>query len=680
MIKDKIVWQKISKYVVFFVLLSFLGLLITYKIPLPAAEDLPRQMANGRDILQGNFEVLTSNFYSYTEPSHYFANHHWLYGVFAYLLHGAVGWSGMVIFKILFIFATFSLLFLTALRKADFWLVSLFSVPTIIMIAGRSGLRPELFGYFFVVVYIYFLLRFEENPKSNKIFWLIPAQILWANLHITFPIGVMITGAFLLEKIIILQTAWSWKRLSLEGLKQIYNDVIVKKLAALVVCLAIASFVNPLGIGGVIYSLTANVGADSLVKSSEVQNIFSTIDDIPKWASTPVALVIPIILVTLASFVVGFKKKNIFFFLMYLGVSVLAYVMLRGAPFLGIVFLLAASANFNDVFIKGKYWVLERIKVNREYGEIILNAVLVLSVVLFVWVNHVDFLFGRELGVGLERNSEDSARFFIDNNLKGPVFNDTDIGSYLSFYLYPKERIYTDNRFGDAYSDNFFRNSYVNAVTSEADWQEVSAKYKFNVIFMYQYDQGYNMRDFLFRRIRDKNWVFVYADRFSVILVRNIPENKDVIEKYAINIDNIDKRLANMSEHYDGYNQVAVADIYALMGEPAWAMANYAVAVAENPRWAKIWFTMGKMELQRADWVGSNPALALMYLHQAIDRGWKTTNSYSFLALAYYRLGQLDKVEEAVKEELKINPKSEDAQAWLKTIAREKAKRQENAK
>lgn len=138
---------------------------------------------------------------------------------------------------------------------------------------------------------------------------------------------------------------------------------------------------------------------------------------------------------------------------------------------------------------------------------------------------------------------------------------------------------------------------------------------------------------------------------------------------------NIGDRIKYLTEDYDGYNQVAAADIYALMGEPAWAMSNYAVAVALHPEWAKIWFVMGKMELQRADAVGSNPALALMYLQQAIDRGWKTTNAYSYLALAYYRLGQLDKVEEAVAKELKINPKSEDAQLWIKTIEKEKTKR-----
>src|SRR5438552_2078984 len=97
---------KWSKVAVFATLLIFYGSLITFKIPLPAGEDLPRQMQNGRDILQGHFDVLTKNVYSYTEPDHYFANHHWLYGLVVYPLYELVGWGGMVIFKVILILAT----------------------------------------------------------------------------------------------------------------------------------------------------------------------------------------------------------------------------------------------------------------------------------------------------------------------------------------------------------------------------------------------------------------------------------------------------------------------------------------------------------------------------------------------------------------------------------------------
>jgi hypothetical protein len=143
-------WMKIA---VFALILIFYGSLITYKITLPAAEDLPRQMINGKDIIAGNFDVIYKNAYSYTNPDHAFANHHWLYGVFAYGLHSLAGYEGIVIFKIITLTFAFCLLFYIATRKANFWLVALFSIPTIIIIAGRSSARPEMFSWLFIVLF-----------------------------------------------------------------------------------------------------------------------------------------------------------------------------------------------------------------------------------------------------------------------------------------------------------------------------------------------------------------------------------------------------------------------------------------------------------------------------------------------------------------------------------------------
>jgi tetratricopeptide (TPR) repeat protein len=79
------------------------------------------------------------------------------------------------------------------------------------------------------------------------------------------------------------------------------------------------------------------------------------------------------------------------------------------------------------------------------------------------------------------------------------------------------------------------------------------------------------------------------------------------------------------------------------------------------------------MELARGDRENSDPNLALVFLTQAINGGWKTVNTYSYLALAYYRLGLYDQAEAAVRKEMKLNPLSEDAKIWLGKIAEARA-------
>src|SRR3989338_11714112 len=99
-------------------------------------------------------DLLTKNVYPYPEPAQPFANHHWLSGVVCYLLDQAVGFSGLIIFKVIVLLAAFALLFFAATKKADFWLVALFSIPTILILRERTYVRPEIFSYFFIALYL----------------------------------------------------------------------------------------------------------------------------------------------------------------------------------------------------------------------------------------------------------------------------------------------------------------------------------------------------------------------------------------------------------------------------------------------------------------------------------------------------------------------------------------------
>src|SRR6185503_15227883 len=95
------------KIIVFALLLCFYASFLVHQIALPVGDDLPRLIRNGNDIVHGNYDVLTKNVYSYSEPDHAFANHHWLSGVVYYFVDQTVGWNGQVIFKIIVLLTAF---------------------------------------------------------------------------------------------------------------------------------------------------------------------------------------------------------------------------------------------------------------------------------------------------------------------------------------------------------------------------------------------------------------------------------------------------------------------------------------------------------------------------------------------------------------------------------------------
>src|SRR3989344_2749975 len=263
--------NKLIKIIVFVLILVFYASLLTYKIELPVTDDMARHIKNGELILQGNFEVLYSNVYSYTEPGHPFINHHWLSGVVFYLLHQAVGWDGLVIFKIIVLLSAFSLLFITATKKADFWLVAFFSLPTILILIERSSLRPEIFSYLFIAIFLYFLIDLEEHPERKRIYWLIPLELLWVNMHVFWSIGVMMVAGFLLEKIIL-------------NRRNLYGNPLIKKLAFLLAALALVSFINPNGARGVLYSYPR----DFLILIGENRSLSQYQQTVAPWTDTSV--------------------------------------------------------------------------------------------------------------------------------------------------------------------------------------------------------------------------------------------------------------------------------------------------------------------------------------------------------------------------------------------------------
>ena len=68
----------------------------------------------------------------------------------------------------------------------------------------------------------------------------------------------------------------------------------------------------------------------------------------------------------------------------------------------------------------------------------------------------------------------------------------------------------------------------------DAIWKEKSVEYDINVICFFRLDNTPWAQPFLIRRAQDPDWVPVFVDQVSIILVRNVAENRAVIQKYGI--------------------------------------------------------------------------------------------------------------------------------------------------
>jgi tetratricopeptide (TPR) repeat protein len=654
-----------AKVITFALLLVLYATFLVYTIHLPAADDLPRQIKIGEELLRGNWDILYKNTFSYTEPEHTFYNHHWLSGVVFYLLHALIGWSGLVVFKVAIFLLAFSIIFFSALKKADFWLVACAAVPAILVLQERTGLRPEVFSYLFIAIYVSVLLRFEEKPRGNLIFILIPLQLLWVNMHVFFSIGIMMLGAFVLEKIVVHFREWRTNPLILKGI-------------AVLAGISIVSLLNPRGIFGVFYrypEITLKIAENQSI--AEFQRTWAPLSDISVFIFKPlVGVVVASILLYILfeylrrrrkiSFESALSVPPVFYLSAIVATAAMSFFILRGLSFFGFMFLLTVPA-----FLQGPYAYLREHSAAYQplstiVGRLLAGLCIALLIVLVYLGAEGRFSNGSQQGIGLASTAEGSAKFFLENNLKGPIFNDADIGSYLIYYLYPREKVFSDNRFGDAYSPAYWDKLYLPILSDENAWRKALPKYQFNVIFVYQYDGGEGFRQFLYNRFRDPEWVFVYADAFAVIFVRNVPENQSVIERHRITYENAREKLAFLIDSPVEDDRIAAADLLNLLGETDAAREVFLDVVIDNPQNGKIWMIMGEWELSVERPQGA--LVAAMFLEKALASGNKTAETYSFLGAAYYRLGRVEKAKEMLEKALEINPERADAQKLLGII------------
>jgi len=496
--------SKKANLLALFFLLSLYGLLITSKINLVTA-DLGRHLKNGEAFFE-SFSVPQTNFYSYTYSDFPFLNHHWASGVVFYLVKQSFGFVGLCLFFTFIGLLTLAIFFDLAVKSSRLSLAILTSVLAMPLLATRVEIRPEVFSYFLAGVFLWLLWQ-TQNQKINKnwLFLLPILELIWINLHLYFFLGFFLICIFFLNSLIN-------KRGRIEPLHYIK-------------VLAISGFLvlfNPAGLRGVLYPLQIFNNYDYRLFENQ------TVWFLDKLVSYPPSLYFKIVFgfLVLSWLFIIIKQRKINLVNLSLSVffSAIAWLAVRNFTLFGYFALPLIAANFKDI--------VKREKENE--GEFFLAASLGGVMLLGFFLLNSSYWTGRiEVGLGLKEGNSKAAEFFLENNLKGPIFNNYDNGGYLIYFLYPQEKVFVDNR-PEAYPAEFFQKTYIAMQESDKRWQEVEEKYDFNTIFFYRHDLTPWGQNFLIGRIQDSAWAPVYVDDWSIIFLKRNEENKEIIKRFEL--------------------------------------------------------------------------------------------------------------------------------------------------
>lgn len=444
-------------------------------------QDLGRHLLMGK-IISETKTVPQINLLSYSQPNFTYINSHWLSEAVFYQLSSRFGVTSLLYLKVAVMLAATILTLWTAYKfSGNLAATALAFTIFAPVLLERTEIRPEIFSYLFIAIFVYVILL------RPKFIWFLPVlEIFWVNLHIYFILGPVLIAAFLLRN---------------------------KNLLPTFLLTILVTLVNPNSLSGALYPLRVfeNYGY-SIVEN---QNIFFLREVVfnPNIFYFGVAAAAFIVSISLSLRRLLSYSPTLLLSLLI----VLPVIHIRSFPLLFLVELPVFAFTLAAIFPKHKI-------LNSKF---LITAVIILTLFRsYRLVSNQYYLSidsHKRFGTEITESGKGAADFVLANppagRLRGPIFNNFDIGSYLDYRLYPTEKVFVDGR-PEAYPSEFFQDLYIPMQESAENFQKVDKIYKFNLIIFSHTDATPWARSFLANIAQNKDFAMAYLDSYAVVFVR----------------------------------------------------------------------------------------------------------------------------------------------------------------
>lgn len=465
-------------------------------------EDLGRHLLFGKIIFTQHF-IPTVNLLSYTNPTFPFINASWLFELVYFLLSKIGGFNLLLFVSTIAIAAAFWGQIYYAFKRYSVLAILLTTPLYILLLSYRTDVRPEIFSALFMSIFLVVLYSTREKP-SKKLFLLVLLEILWANMHIYFFVGPVFVGLFLVDDLIVNKF----------GFRQSSKLYLLTLLGVTAV-----TVLNPNGVNGAIFPITVlfNYGLP-IWENQSIINLFTIYSQL--------VILLPVFTAVILYFLLVLGKRNTkpVDWLLVTIFSVAMVLIFRNV-------LLFTFATFT-IFIKQLDFVLNKYFPKIKKTFFVPKSVFYLfslSFLLIILIQGTVVALSKPL---LADYFKETGDFLIENKIDGPIYNNFNIGGYLSYRIYP-QLVYIDNR-PEAFPKSFFKDIYVPMQNDPAIFDEEDQKYHFNVLVIRHWDGLATEDKLLSYFVNRSNFKIVYLDPYSVILLRQTTRNEAIISKHFI--------------------------------------------------------------------------------------------------------------------------------------------------
>jgi Tfp pilus assembly protein PilF len=501
--------------------------------------DLWLHIGMGRTIVQNNFQVPQVDILSCTIAGKPWVNHEWLFQVLVYFIHRFWGPDGLIFMQVIVVALTMIILFVLGYNREK-QLASIFSLLLVALVyQQRFTIRPDLFSLLFFVVYILILSFYLDRKWSMVV--LVLVQILWTNVHGFFFFGPLfvligIIAEWMKRKV---KLPYQWNRISR------LTDEEYRRLRMIFWLTVLACLVNPMTFRGAWYPIQVffQLPGESKVFFERIVELKRPISWGNIFSSEQYPYYKLLILISFVSFVFNRRKIDLsalFIWLIFLFFSLAAVRNM-------IYFAFAAYLVFINNTLNLKLQDVAPLKITDH--KFVYMTSTVVKIFLAIWIiqygitistnGYFDFdKYERKSefgGVSQRAFPNKAVDFLLANQVRGNFFNDFNSGAYLVGRCFPQIKVFIDGR-TEVYGPQFFK--YYQGLWEKENkkaFAEMLEKYRITGVLLNSVYQPIP-RHALKVLYQSPDWVPVYLDYDAMIFLKNVPQNKTVIDHYRLNL------------------------------------------------------------------------------------------------------------------------------------------------
>jgi len=455
--------------------------------------------------------VPTHDIFSYTAQGARWVTHEWLGALIFFLVYHLFNsiWSVMILAAIFCLLTYWLVLKNAFLRGANFYLALILIFPVAFLTLGLWVPRPQIFSYFLMALLLFLLEKWRRDKKNVVLYSLPFIFLIWANLHSSVILGLVIFAFYLIADSIKLGPY------SESSEKVFSRPLFFVFVASLILC-----FVNPNTYRSLTYFLTIS----PVIKFLGVMDWKSILS----YLYIPQAIIFLILMVMMAGFIfwrsIVNKKFNwrdlglvaVFFILPLISIRHFSYFPLVVFP----IFVRQLSE-----YIPTEKFLSKNSAKKLAYQILIVIAVICLIIKLFIFPGQA--VNKHFLPVG-------AANFIEQNHINGSMFN-LEMGGYLIWRLWPQQKVFLDGR-NEVFAGQAAEN-YKKIALTQDNWLELVKNYNINYFVLGYKTPLISLAKNLTKDLREQlDFRLVYWDDASVIYLKNSETNRPIIDRFEYKV------------------------------------------------------------------------------------------------------------------------------------------------